>query len=138
MFRQARAAFAFRVGGGVDTRPPSGSVGKQGGPWIEIQVFRHNRSHRVAFHALKAHGQPRIVTGVAVTNNGLRLPNRRQVRIAEDQKLFDDLPLGREKLIVARRLTGRLFEASQIDAGWRVRAEAMAALRDDIQRKIGR
>ena len=33
-------------------------------------------------------GQPRIVTGVAVTNNGLRLPNRRQVRIAEDQKLF--------------------------------------------------
>jgi RNA-directed DNA polymerase len=66
------------------------------------------------------------------------LPNRRQVRIAEDQKLFDDLPLGREKLIVARRLTGRLFEASQIDAGWRVRAEAMAALRDDIQIKIGR
>lgn len=83
-------------------------------------------------------GQPRIITGVAVTKSGFRLPNRRQVDIAEDQKLFDGLPFGREKLIVARRLTGRLFEASQIDAGWRVRAEAMAALRDDIQRKIGR
>lgn len=96
---------------------------------------RHLHGHKTK---LFRPGQPRIVTGVAVTNNGLRLPNRRQVRIAEDQKLFDDLPLGREKLIVARRLTGRLFEASQIDAGWRVRAEAMAALRDDIQRKIGR
>jgi RNA-directed DNA polymerase len=96
---------------------------------------RHLHGHKTK---LFRPGQPRIVTGVAVTNNGLRLPNRRQVRIAEDQKLFDDLPLGREKLIVARRLTGRLFEASQIDAGWRVRAEAMAALRDDIQRRIGR
>lgn len=96
---------------------------------------RHLHGHKTK---LFRPGQPRIITGVAVTNNGLRLPNRRQVRIADDQKLFDDLPLGREKLIVARRLTGCLVEASQIDAGWRVRAKAMAALRDDIQRKIGR
>lgn len=96
---------------------------------------RHLHGHKTK---LFRPGQPRVITGVVVTNSGLRLPNRRQVRIADDQKLFDALPLGREKLNVARRLTGRLFEASQIDAGWRVRAEAMAAMRDDIQRKIGR
>lgn len=96
---------------------------------------RHLHGHKTK---LFRPGQPRVITGVVVTNSGLRLPNRRQVRIAGDQKLFDALPLGREKLNVARRLTGRLFEASQIEAGWRVRAEAMAALRDDIQRKIGR
>lgn len=96
---------------------------------------RHLHGHKTK---LFRPGQPRVITGVVVTNSGLRLPNRRQVRIADDQKLFEDLPLGREKLNVAQRLTGRLFEASQIDAGWRVRAEAMAALRDNIQRKIGR
>ena len=96
---------------------------------------RHLHGHKTK---LFRPGQPRVITGVVVTKNGLRLPNRRQVRIADDQRLFDDLPLGREKLILARRLTGRLIEASQVDAGWRVRAQAMAALRDDIQRKIGR
>lgn len=96
---------------------------------------RHLHGHKTK---LFRPGQPRVITGVVVTKSGLRLPNRRQVRIADDQRLFDDLPLGREKLILARRLTGRLIEASQVDAGWRVRAQAMAALRDDIQRKIGR
>lgn len=96
---------------------------------------RHLHGHKTK---LFRPGQPRVITGVVVTNRGLRLPNRRQVLIAEDQKLFDELPLGREKLTVARRLTGRLFEASQIDASWRARAEAMAAQREDIQRKIAR
>lgn len=96
---------------------------------------RHLHGHKTK---LFRPGQPRVITGVVVTKSGLRLPNRRQVRIADDQRLFDDLPLGREKLILARRLTGRLIEASQVDAGWRVRAQAMAALRDDIQRRIGR
>lgn len=95
---------------------------------------RHLHGHKTK---LFRPGQPRIITGVAVTNNGLRLPNRRQMRIAEDQKLFDDLPLGCEKLLVAQRLTGRLFEASQIDAGWRARAEAMAAQRDALDKLFG-
>jgi RNA-directed DNA polymerase len=83
-------------------------------------------------------GQPRIITGVAVTKDGLRLPNRRQVHIAEDQKIFDAMPIGREKLVVARRLVGRLFEASQVDPSWRSRAEAMAVHRDALQRQFGR
>ena len=83
-------------------------------------------------------GQPRVITGVAVTKDGLRLPNRRQVHIATDQKIFDILPLGREKLVVARRLVGRLFEASQVDPSWRGRAEATAAQRDALQRQFGR
>lgn len=79
-------------------------------------------------------GQPRIVTGVAITRDGMKLPNKRQKGIAEDFEVFDALPIGREKLIVARRLTGRLFEASQIDPSWRPKAEVMAAERDALQR----
>lgn len=79
-------------------------------------------------------GQPRIITGVAVTKEGMKLPNRRQKRIADDFATFDALPNGREKLIVARRLTGRLFEASQIDPAWRSKAETMADERDSLYR----
>lgn len=79
-------------------------------------------------------GQPRIITGVAVTKEGMKLPNKRQKSIAEDFATLNALPNGREKLIVARRLTGRLFEASQIDPAWRSKAEAVAAERDNLHR----
>lgn len=83
-------------------------------------------------------GQPRIVTGAAITIAGLRLPNRRQRSIAQDQTLFENLLPSRDKLVVARRLTGRLYEASQIDSGWRSLADRMAAQRDALQSAFGR
>lgn len=79
-------------------------------------------------------GQPRIITGVAVTKEGMKLPNKRQKSISDDYAAFEALLDGREKLQIARRLTGRLFEASQIDSAWRSRAEAMAAERDAMHR----
>lgn len=96
---------------------------------------RHLHGHKTK---LFRPGQPRIITGVAVTKEGLRLPNKRQIHIADDQRLFDALPPGKDRLIVARRLTGRLFEAGQIDPKWRKRAEAMAVQRDALQRLYGR
>jgi len=95
-------------------------------------------SYRLYGHKTKLFrpGQPRIITGVAVTKEGMKLPNKRQRGIADDLATFDSLPNGREKLVVARRLTGRLFEASQIDPAWRSKAEAMAAERDSLQRII--
>ena len=51
----------------------------------------------------------------AVTKEGMKLPSERQKGVADDFATFDALPHGREKLLVARRLTGRLFEASQVD-----------------------
>ena len=93
-------------------------------------------SYRLHGHKTKLFrpGQPRIITGVAVTKEGMKLPNKRQKGIVEDFATFDALPNGREKLVVARRLTGRLFEASQVDPAWRPKAEIMAAERDSLQR----
>jgi hypothetical protein len=82
-------------------------------------------------------GQPRIITGVAVTKEGMKLPNKRQKAIAEDFAALDLAPEGLGKLTIARRLAGRLFEAGQIDPSWLSKAEAMAATRDAIQRRIG-
>ena len=83
-------------------------------------------------------GQPRIITGVAVTKDGMRLPNKRQKSIADDFAAFDHLPDGYEKLVVAMRLTGRLFEASQVDVTWRPKAETMAAERDTLNKYVRR
>lgn len=100
-----------------------------------IMSRRHLRGHKTKVFRP---GQPRIVTGVAITKAGLRLPNQRHRSIAMDQTLLDSLHPGRGKLIVARRLTGRLYEASQIDSGWRPRAEQMAGQRDTLHRAFGR
>lgn len=93
-------------------------------------------SYRLHGHKTKLFrpGQPRIITGVAVTKDGMRLPNKRQKGIGDDFATFDALPNGRERLIVARRLTGRLFEASQVDPSWRPKAEVMAEERNALQR----
>ncbi|MDF3606703.1 reverse transcriptase family protein [Paracoccus sp. DMF-8] len=98
------------------------------------------RSRHLHGHKTKVFrsGQPRIVTGAAVTSAGLRLPNRRQRSIAQDQTLFENLLPSREKLVVARRLAGRLYEASQIDPGWRSSADRMAAQRDALHFAFGR
>lgn len=92
-------------------------------------------SYRLHGHKTKLFrpGQPRIITGVAVTKEGMKLPNKRQKGIAEDFAVFDGLPNGREKLMIARRLTGRLFEASQVDPSWRSKAEMVAAQRDALK-----
>lgn len=93
--------------------------------------------HPIGLHGHKTKvfrpGQPRIITGVAVTKEGMKLPNKRQKGIAEDFAVFDALPNGREKLLIARRLTGRLFEASQVDPSWRSKAEMVAAQRDALE-----
>jgi hypothetical protein len=95
-------------------------------------------SYRLYGHKTKLFrpGQPRIITGVALTKEGMKLPNKRQKSIAADFVAFDIAPDGFEKLVIVRRLVGRLFEASQIDPTWLSKAEAMAATRDAMQRRI--
>lgn len=96
-------------------------------------------SYRLHGHKTKLFrpGQPRIITGVAVTKEGMKLPNKRQKAIAEDFGALDLAPDGLAKLTIARRLAGRLFEASQIDPAWHAKAEALAATRDAIQKRVG-
>lgn len=117
----------------VDDVVFTGVGAKRGLLYAAQKIFS---SYRLTGHKTKLFrpGQPRIITGVAVTKEGMKLPNRRQKGIAEDFETFDALPNGREKLVVARRLTGRLFEATQVDPAWRAKAEIMAAERDALER----
>lgn len=86
------------------------------------------RKYRLWGHKTKAfkQGQPKIITGVAVTKVGRRLPNQRQHRIAQDFENLKHAKTEPEKLVILRKLTGRLFEAAQVDATWRKQAEASA------------
>ena len=95
----------------------------------------HLRGHKTKVFRPK---QPRVITGVAITRAGGRLPNRRQALIATDLSLFERLPPGRDKLNVARRLAGRLYEASQIDPTWRLQAEKIAGQRNTLHRMYGK
>jgi RNA-directed DNA polymerase len=74
----------------------------------------------------KAH-QVKIITGVAVTMRGRRVPNKRQKAIAQDLR---DLRLARseeKRLAILRRATGRAYEAAQVDPAWLPRAKSLAA-----------
>jgi RNA-directed DNA polymerase len=97
----------------------------------------------VAQYRLRAHktkifkaGQPRVITGVAVTKVGPRVPNRRRVAIAEDLKSLSAARSDEERLIILRRVIGRMHEAAQLEPSWRVRAYALAAERKVIERRL--
>lgn len=90
------------------------------------------RKYRFTGHKTKLFRpqQPRVITGVAVTAGGCRLPNKRRINILEDASLVRSVG-GEERTVIARRLVGRLYEAAQIDPRWRSRALAMATLLRD-------
>ena len=101
-------------------------------------VRRIVKRYRLWAHKTKVFrpGQPKVVTGVAVTKSGSRLPNKRQKAIRKDLELYRDAESDTEKLPIARRLVSRMFEAAQVDSRWQERAEAMAAERRGLERKI--
>lgn len=85
----------------------------------------------IASHGLKSHkcrffpaGVPRVVTGVALTPNGQRLPHRRHLKIRQSFEEFDELPDGPRRHIAARALSSRMYEAAQIEPIWRERARS--------------
>lgn len=96
------------------------------------------KGYRLWVHKTKIFraGQPKVVTGVAITAKGRRLPNRRQKAIADDLALLDTTGGISEKLVIARRLTGRMYEAAQIDPGWMKKAEEMKARSRGLERSI--
>src|SRR3954463_6075461 len=71
--------------------------------------------------------QARIITGVAVTVQGLRLSNKRQRAIAHDMKLLSKQQPDQARAVVLQRAIGRLNEAAQIDQRWEAQAKALAA-----------
>ena len=81
-------------------------------------------------------GQPKIITGVAVTRIGHRVPNKRQVAIAQDLKSLAAARCDEERLVILRRVIGRMHEAAQIEPPWRKRANALVVQRRAIERRL--
>jgi len=80
--------------------------------------------------------QPKIITGVAVTRIGYRVPNKHQVAIAEDVKSLAAARCDEERLVILRRVIGRMHEAAQIEPPWRRRANALVVQRRVIERRL--
>ena len=106
---------------------------------LATRKLLHQARKIVGAHQLRAHKfhnfgprEPRVVTGVAKTVEGTRLPYRRQKLIAQAQLALKTAQTDQDKLAAFRPLVGRLCEAVQVDPPtWRPHAyRVLAQLRD--------
>jgi len=88
----------------------------------------------IAAHGLKSHkvkflpaNRPMVITGVAVTANGLRLPNRRHRAIGEGFKIYRSAASKTEAEKAFTKLLSRMHEAGQIEPHWKARAHTLQA-----------
>ena len=91
--------------------------------------------HVIASNDLKSHkcrffrsGVPRVVTGVALTSRGPRLPHRRRRKIHESVIQLKSLSAGSSCEGLLRATVSRMYEAAQLEPIWRKRAQAIRAL----------
>lgn len=103
--------------------------------------LQHEIRRIIGRYHLKAHktetfqaNQPKIITGVAVTQYGLRLPNRRKWFILESFTALKRCTTDQDRITVLNVLTSRLHEAAQIDRSWKAKANEMSALLKRIKR----
>lgn len=97
-------------------------------------ISRHRlRSHKTKLFPAR---QPRVITGVAVTTAGFRVPNKRQMAIADDLNLLSVTQGDEARLPLLRRAVGRMHEAGQIEAIWRERVLPFATELKGIERNL--
>jgi hypothetical protein len=60
-------------------------------------------------------GQSKIITGVALTPQGIRLPNKRREKLHNSFKLFDEEVNPFEKVKLGTQMLGRATEAAQVE-----------------------
>lgn len=101
------------------------------------EIIQVARRYRLWGHKTKVFraGQPKVITGVAVTMQGLRLPNQRQQAIAAELNVLKTARTDEERLSMMPRLMGRLFEAAQVDATWRSQALQISGSMEDLRRR---
>lgn len=87
----------------------------------------------IARHGLKSHkcryfppGVSRVVTGNALTVKGVRLPNRRHLKIKEAFEDLATMPDGPARDKAVNSLRSRLYEAAQLEPVWAERARSLA------------
>ena len=88
----------------------------------------------IAGHGLKSHkakflpaNRPMVITGVAVTPQGLRVPNRWHRAICEGFKTYRSAADESESTKAFTRLVSRMHEAGQIEPRWKARAHTLQA-----------
>lgn len=97
----------------------------------------------IANHGLRSHKlrhlgptRPKIVTGVMVTQEGLRLPNRRHQKIKEGYSALHTAQTPAEKLEVLTWLGSLLHEAAQIDQRHKPSAIQIDTLRRQLRQAL--
>jgi len=89
------------------------------------------KTHKVHFFPA---GSPKIVTGVAITANGLRLPNRRRMLLHRAFSAASHATDPEIKLKEAKSLLGRATEAQQVEPRFKGAVLAAARILSDAVR----
>jgi hypothetical protein len=80
---------------------------------VHLIVVRYGlKTHKR--HCFEAE-QPKIVTGVALTPNGIRLPNSRRKKLHEVILAFEGETNPQQKIKLGQQMLGRMTEAAQIE-----------------------
>lgn len=91
------------------------------------------RSHKVKLFSSK---QPRIITGVVVTKDGIKLPNRRHQKIRQEYDRLKHEKSTLKKLELLGPLISRVYEAAQIDPNaWTGKARDLEQQRRELRAK---
>ncbi|NBW07264.1 MAG: RNA-directed DNA polymerase [Caulobacteraceae bacterium] len=98
-------------------------TGKGATPKLIHEVREIARPYRLWTHKTKAFGpgEPKVITGLAVTTSGPRVPNDRKATIITELRRFQGAPAS-TTIELLRTLVGRLHEAAQIDPSWKTKA----------------
>ena len=86
-------------------------------------------------HCFEAH-QPKIVTGVALTPQGMRLPNARRRKLHDSVVAFDAETNPAKKVKIGERLLGRTTEAAQVERGFSALIPVAAAKLTEAKRVL--
>ena len=102
------------------------------------EVRRILGRYRLCAHKTKVFKarQVKIITGVAITTRGRRVPNKRQKAIAQDLRDLGAARSDEVRLTLLRRATGRAYEAAQVDPAWLPRAKLIAAKRKAVEASL--
>lgn len=95
------------------------------------------RRHRLWAHKTQIFKprQARVITGVAVTIRGLRIPYKRKRAIARDTRELCKAQSDEMRLDILKHAIGRMHEAAQVDAAWHPRAIALVTRRKIIAKR---
>lgn len=102
----------------------------------EIQSIisqRGLRSHKIKIFPK---GRPKIITGVVVDGEGIKLPNRRHKLISDKFLELSRVTTPEEELQILNQLISRLHEAGMIEPAFKARARTLERRRTDTRQLV--